>query len=75
MLYGEWCETVSYVVVNTKQNLTTAQALRDYLIDAERLMPKSLRTANVHVWMANYANLIDEQARRELRTVVPFRRT
>lgn len=57
---------MSYVVIDLQQKASDAKAIRDYLLEAERVMPQSVQTTRVHLWLSHIATRIDEQAKRRV---------
>jgi hypothetical protein len=55
---------MSYVDITLRQRLCDAKAIRDYLNDAERQLPRNVPNAQVHVWLEHIARQIDEAAAR-----------
>lgn len=63
---------MTYVTITTKQKLSDAQALRDYLSEAEQFMPRSVQTAQVHVWLEYIAAKIEADSRLAVLPVTPL---
>ncbi|HYC01592.1 MAG TPA: hypothetical protein VEC57_20845 [Candidatus Limnocylindrales bacterium] len=63
---------MTYVTITTKQKVTDARAIREYLIDAQSRLPETVPNTQMHCWLERIASMIDEEAAR-IRKVVQLR--
>jgi hypothetical protein len=60
---------MSYVEITLRQRLSDAKAIRDYLVDAERQLPRNIPNAQMHIWLEHIAREIEDAARPKAKVV------
>jgi hypothetical protein len=60
---------MSYVEITLRQRLSDAKAIRDYLLDAERQLPRNIPNAQMHIWLEHIAREIEDAAKPKAKVV------